>query len=60
MSDTEVSPGVAATAAWVEEFVVRLNVCPFAGREVTRGSIRYNEVDGRRLEDALVSLMERI
>ncbi|MBY5941670.1 DUF1415 domain-containing protein [Halomonas sp. H33-56] len=58
MSDTEVSPGVAATAAWVEEFVVGLNVCPFAGREVTRGSIRYIEVDGRRLEDALVALLE--
>ncbi|MEE3215322.1 MAG: DUF1415 family protein, partial [Pseudomonadota bacterium] len=58
MSDTALSPSLAATATWVEEFVVRLNVCPFAGRELARDTIRYVEVDGRALEPALMALMD--
>lgn len=47
-----------ATRAWVETFVVGLEVCPFAGREVTRDSIRYVEVDATDPAAALMKLME--
>jgi len=30
------------TKAWVSTVIVKLNICPFAGREVERGSIRYS------------------
>ena len=32
---------IARMRLWVERFVVSLNVCPFARREVKNGSIRY-------------------
>ncbi|MCK2183815.1 DUF1415 domain-containing protein [Halomonas getboli] len=47
-----------ATRAWVETFVVGLEVCPFAGREVARDSIRYVELDASDLAAALMRLME--
>lgn len=54
------SPAVdplAATRQWVETFVVPRNVCPFAGREVARDSIRYVAVDAGAWEPALLALI---
>ena len=51
------SPALAATRAWVETFVVARNVCPFAGREVARDSIRYVEVGAGDWERALHALV---
>lgn len=34
---------IQSTERWLNEVVVRLNFCPFAGREVSRGSIRFVE-----------------
>lgn len=51
------SPALVATRAWVETFVVARNVCPFAGREVARGSIRYVEVSAGGWERALHRLV---
>ncbi len=51
------SPALADTRAWVETFVVARNVCPFAGREVGRDSIRYAAVDASDWERALLALM---
>ncbi|MBB3331335.1 hypothetical protein BDK63_002218 [Halomonas campaniensis] len=48
---------LAATRAWVETFVVARNVCPFAGREVARDSIRYVAVDAGDWEGALHRLV---
>ncbi|MGQ7247906.1 DUF1415 domain-containing protein [Halomonas sp. V046] len=47
-----------ATRDWVGSFVVALDVCPFAGRELARDSIRFVAIDARRLEDALLRLIE--
>ncbi|WP_416139940.1 DUF1415 domain-containing protein [Halomonas sp. HK25] len=46
-----------ATRAWVETFVVARNVCPFAGREVDRDTIRYVAVDAGDWESALLALV---
>ncbi|WP_338022813.1 DUF1415 domain-containing protein [Aliidiomarina soli] len=35
------SQAIAKTRHWVETFIVPLNICPFARREVERASIRY-------------------
>ncbi|ERS87774.1 DUF1415 domain-containing protein [Halomonas sp. PBN3] len=48
---------LAATRQWVETFVVARNVCPFAGREVERDSIRYVAVDAAAWEPALLALL---
>ncbi|RTR02877.1 DUF1415 domain-containing protein [Halomonas nitroreducens] len=57
MTDSPVSP-LDATRAWVETFVVGHEVCPFAGREVARDSIRYVDVDATDPATALMRLME--
>lgn len=49
---------IAATRRWVETFVVAHEVCPFAGRERERDSIRYVEVEAADLEAALLALIE--
>ncbi|WP_404296417.1 DUF1415 domain-containing protein [Halomonas sp.] len=48
---------LTATRAWVETFVVAHNVCPFAGREVARDTIRYVTVDATDWERALLALV---
>ncbi|MEQ6916808.1 DUF1415 domain-containing protein [Halomonas aquatica] len=54
-----VSPDpLAAARAWVETFVVARDVCPFAGREVSRGSVRYVAVSASDREAALLSLFD--
>ena len=57
MSSSTADP-LAATRAWVESFVVARNVCPFAGREVARGSVRYRGLPARDWESALLALVE--
>ncbi|UYG06603.1 DUF1415 domain-containing protein [Halomonas sp. M4R1S46] len=57
MTASPVTP-IDATRAWVETFVVGLEVCPFAGREVARDSIRYVTVDATDPAAALMRLME--
>lgn len=49
---------LAATRAWVETFVVARDVCPFAGREVARDSIRYVALPAHDREQALLALMD--
>ncbi|SEM04339.1 DUF1415 domain-containing protein [Halomonas daqiaonensis] len=49
---------LAATRAWVETFVVARDVCPFAGREVARDTIRYVAVSAHDREAALLALFD--
>ncbi|MDI5933710.1 DUF1415 domain-containing protein [Halomonas kalidii] len=49
---------LATTRAWVETFVVAHDVCPFAGRELARGTIRYAEAAADDWEAALLALIE--
>ena len=51
------SRALAAIRTWVETFVVARNVCPFAGREVARDTVRYLAVDARDWEGALHRLV---
>ncbi|GGB19913.1 DUF1415 domain-containing protein [Agarivorans gilvus] len=46
-----------ATARWVKDFVVEYNICPFAKRELERGSIYYQVVMGTQPEALLQSLL---
>jgi len=46
------------TQGWVQHFIVAHNICPFAKKEVEKGSIHYEVYDGREMEDALCCLME--
>lgn len=48
------------TKAWVRSFIVGMNVCPFAHREVERGSIRYVVVRSQQSTVALEELMAEI
>ncbi|GHE20256.1 DUF1415 domain-containing protein [Halomonas urumqiensis] len=48
---------LAASRRWVETFVVAHDVCPFAGRELARDTIRYVEVDAADLERALLEVI---
>lgn len=48
---------LAATRTWVETFVVAENLCPFAGREVQRGTIDYRVIDGGDWPRALAALI---
>ena len=43
---------------WVESFVVGLNLCPFAKREVARGSIDFRVYEGVEPEDILAALRD--
>ncbi len=47
----------AATARWVKDFVVEYNICPFAKRELERGSIHYQVVMGQQPEQLLQSVL---
>ncbi len=47
--------------AWTEQFIVALNICPFAKREVQQQRIRYTQItqlDDNVLYDTLVNEMQ--
>ena len=51
---------IAQTCHWVEEFIVGMNVCPFARREVVRGTVRIVVVRSLDVSVALEELMSEI
>ncbi len=48
------------TRHWVEKVVVGFNFCPFAYRELERGSIRFVLSEALSIEDALQDLLQEI
>ena len=56
MSSTE--DKITHTQNWVKNVVVKYNICPFARREVERGSIRYALCDETKKESVLQCLMD--
>ncbi|MCE9678966.1 DUF1415 domain-containing protein [Shewanella sp. AS1] len=44
--------------AWVEQVVMKYNICPFARKEVLADSIRYQVIEHHKLEQVLTSLIE--
>lgn len=48
---------ISQTQRWVQNVIVKYNICPFARKEVERGSIRYVLSDGIDKETLLQSLI---
>jgi hypothetical protein len=51
---------VNITRRWIKSFVVDLNLCPFARREVMRNSMRFTVFKGSKPENILHVLSEEI
>lgn len=51
---------VQQTAQWVREFVIKLNLCPFAKREMDRVSVRIQVSHALTVEDAITDLMKEV
>jgi len=49
---------ISSTEAWVKSVIVKYNICPFAKREMDRGSIRYIEEKSPEVEQVLEALMK--
>ena len=49
---------VTSTQLWVKNVIVKYNICPFAKKELDRGSIRYSEEKSTDIEGVLESLTE--
>lgn len=49
---------IESTEAWVKNVIVKYNICPFAKRELDRGSIRYCEDKSTDIEGVLERLTE--
>jgi hypothetical protein len=52
------SAPLASTRAWIETFVVAHDICPFAGRELARDTIRCVEVEAGDWEAVLLRLIQ--
>lgn len=46
------------TDNWVKKVIMKYNICPFARREVERGSIRYHVVEQTKVKLVLKALLE--
>ncbi|MFT2099262.1 DUF1415 domain-containing protein [Marinomonas sp. 2405UD66-6] len=51
---------IAQTTSWVKDFIVALNVCPFARREVEKESVRFVVLRSKKVEVALEELMAEV
>jgi len=49
---------ISNTQSWVNKVIVKYNICPFAKKEVDRGSIRYCEDASTDIEGVLERLTE--
>lgn len=48
---------IAATQTWLKSVIIDYNICPFAKRELDRGSIRFCVSHEREIESCLMNLM---
>lgn len=48
------------TRRWVETVIVKHNLCPFAGRELERGSIRYSVCETTGLSECMTHVLNEI
>lgn len=49
---------IQQTKAWVSDFIVAHNICPFARKELERDGIHYEVYQGNNIEAALSGLIE--
>lgn len=57
LSDEQVT---TQTAKWVNDFIIDLNVCPFAKREMERESVRFVVLRSKKTQVALEELMSEV
>ncbi len=55
--DKELQLIAQQTQNWVERVIMKYNICPFARREVERGSIRYAVIDESKMHMVLEALI---
>jgi len=48
---------IDATQAWLKSIIIEYNICPFAKRELEKGSIRFSVNQDTEIEDCLLHLM---
>lgn len=46
------------TECWIKSVIIELNFCPFAKREIERGSVRYSAIQNESLEQSLQSVID--
>ena len=51
---------IQQTIQWVREFVIKLNLCPFAKHEMDKGSVRVIASHAETIDDALTDLMMEV
>ncbi len=51
-------PAILATQQWLERFIIRFDICPFAKREFIRQRIRYQRLSGHDAEQHLLNLID--
>ncbi len=51
---------VPQTIQWVREFVIKLNLCPFAKREMDKGSVSVSASSAETVEQAMIDFMVEI
>ena len=48
---------ISATQSWLKTIIIEYSICPFAKRELNRGSIRFSVNHDREIESCLMNLM---
>lgn len=51
---------IQQTKNWIRSFIIKLNICPFAKREVERETVRIQVSSAKKIEQALEELMLEI
>lgn len=51
---------VKQSVQWIWQFVIKLNLCPFAKREMDKGSVRVQASQAETVERAMIDLMAEI
>jgi hypothetical protein len=57
---TDTAKIIEQTRHWVQQLIVKYNICPFARREVERKSIRYVVTDKRKPQAMLQQLLDEV
>jgi hypothetical protein len=54
------SQTIQITKEWIQQFVINLNLCPFAKHPFNAGTIRYTVFEGNDLESFLKTILEEL
>jgi hypothetical protein len=56
--DTMTDNIISATQNWVSNVIIKYNICPFARKEMERGSIRYAVIEETKRKQVLTALIK--